>query len=110
MRASPPRHNLKIQQPWCQSLRQGVSSVRKIFDQQIRDCVVTVNDIEYFEAGPDIIKAEKRRVAAAFAAVAVEQQSAETNISADISGYLQPVAVLGILRDIIRQVAAIDEI
>ena len=107
---SPPCHNFKIQQPRCQPLRHGIRSIGKIFDEQIRNSIVAVNDIEYFEAGPDIIKTKERAMAAAFAAVAVEEQCTETNIGTDISGYLEAIAVLGIVGNIVGQVAAIQKI
>ena len=50
-------------------MRHSISSVGKIFDQQIRNSIVAVDDIEYFEAGADIVETKERTMAAAFAAV-----------------------------------------
>ena len=104
---SPPPYNLKIHQPRRQSLRHGISSIRKILDQQIRNGIVAVDDVEHFEAGPDIIKTKEWTMTAAFAPVAVQQQRAEADIATDISRYLQAIAVLGVVGNIVGQVAAI---
>ena len=41
-------------------MRHGISSIRKILDQQIRNGIVAVDDVKDLEAGPDIIEAGKR--------------------------------------------------
>ena len=49
-------------------------------------------------------------MAAAFTTVAVEQQGAETNINSYVCGYLQAIAVLHVVGNIVRKVAAIKQV
>ena len=49
-------------------------------------------------------------MAASFAAVAVEQQGAESNIHPYISWYLQAIPVLYIVGNIVRKIAAIQSV
>ena len=53
---------------------------------------------------------KKRTMAAAFAAIAVKQQSTETNINTDVCGYLQPIAIFYIVGNIVRKIAAIEQV
>ena len=46
--------------------------------------LATVNQIEYFKTGPDIIKTEEGAMTAAFAAITVKQQSTEANVNSYI--------------------------
>ena len=49
-------------------------------------------------------------MAAALAAVAIEQQGAETNINTNVGGYLEAVAILCIIGNIVRKIAAIKQV
>ena len=60
-----PPHNLKIYQPRSKPVRYAVHRVGEVFYQLVRNCIVPVNQIKYFKAGPDIFKISERVMASA---------------------------------------------
>src|SRR5205085_8139061 len=78
-----PGNDLEIHQPRCQPVWNGVSIIGKIFYQLIRDGILTIYQIEYFKACPNILKIFERGMTSSCTFFA-EQLCAESDIDTDI--------------------------
>src|SRR5882672_6554570 len=86
-------YQLQIEQPGCEAVGDGISGIGEILNQEIGNGIGPVDDVEYFEGGPDVFKVFEGAMTAAFGFIAVEQQGAEAQVDADIGVDKQGVAV-----------------
>ena len=100
----------QVEQTGRQAVGEGVDGIREVFDELIRDRIRPVDQVEYFEGRPDILKVAERTMAPAIPFFAVQQEGAKTDVDPDIGVDDQGIAVFDAARDVKGQIAPVQEV
>ena len=101
---------LEVKEAGGEAVWNGVGGVGEIFDQHVGDGIGPIDEVEYFEGGPDIFEITEGAMAAAVAFFAVEQQGAEAYVDADIGIDCEGIAIAQVAGNIERKVTAVEKV
>lgn len=104
-----PSYDFEVEQAGCEPVGNGVSAVGEVFYELIGNRVLSVDQVEHFEAGPDAFTCAEWAVAAAHGSL-TKQERAEANVYAKIGFDDEAVPVAAAVGDIIGYIAAIQHV
>ena len=106
----PSYREFDIHQPWCQAVGDGKAVVVEIFNKGIADGVGPVEQVKHFYTQQHAFEIAERIVAAAQAFIATHQQVAKAHVYPEIRRNFQRISVAYTTGNIVRQIAAIQEL